>query len=423
MFATLANAWKIIELRKKILFTLLLLVIYRIGAHIPTPSFNPAAVSGIFNSSTDLLGFLNVMSGGALGNMSLFALGVGPYITSSIIIQLLTMVIPSWEEMQKEGGQEVQRKFQEYTRYGTVVLAMLQGYATAYGLNAQYPGTVLNPSMATYSLIAISWTAGAVLLMWLGEYMSDRGVGSGISIIIYAGIISRLPSAVISIIQSMMSGETAFWQPILLIIAAAATIAGVVFITEGVRRIPVQYAKRTVGRRVYGGQATHIPFKVNQAGVLPVIFASSLLMFPGTILSFINQNWAASFNEAFKWGSFWHTVVYLLLILFFSYFYTAMQFNPVDVSKNMQKNGGFVPGIRPGRPTSDYLTRIMDRLTLTGAIFLCGLVVLPNLLMVLTGIESGFGGTAILIAVGVALETMKQIESQVTERWYTGFLG
>ena len=422
MFSTLANAWKIQDLRKKILFTGLLLIIYRIGVHIPTPRFNPAQISGMFSSSTDLLGFLNVMSGGALSNMSLFSLGVGPYITSSIIIQLLTMVIPAWEEMQKEGGQEARQKFQEYTRYGTVILAMLQGYATSYGFSIQYPGTVQNPSVPTFLFIAVTWTAGAVFLMWLGEYMTDKGIGSGISILIYAGIISRLPNAVIEIVQSMIAGDTAFWQPLLLMLAAAITIAGVVFITEGERRIPVQYAKRTVGRRVYGGQSTHIPLKVNQAGVLPVIFASSMLMFPGTILSFVNPEWAQRFNSAFQWGSFWHTVIYLLLIFFFSYFYTAMQFNPTEVAKNLQKNAGSVAGKRPGRPTSEYLTQIMDRLTLAGSLFLCALVLLPNLLSAVTGVTTGFGGTAILIAVGVALETMKQIQSQVVERHYSGFL-
>lgn len=423
MFSTLANAWKIPDLRKKILFTGLLLIIYRIGAHIPTPMFNPAMVSGLFSSATDLLGFLNVISGGALGNMSIFALSVGPYITSSIIIQLLTMVIPSWEALQKEGGEEARKKFQEYTRYGTVILAMLQGYATAYGISVSNEGAVINPSILTFTLIALTWTTGTVFLMWLGEYMTERGIGSGISILIFAGIISRLPSAILGYANGVMSGELAIWKLIILVLAVLVIIAGVVFVTEGVRRIPVQYAKRTVGRRVYGGQSTHIPFKVNQAGVLPVIFASSLLMFPQTVLGFINAEWAASFSNAFKWGSFWHTIVYMLLILFFSYFYTAMQFNPVEVSKNMQKNGGFIPGIRPGRPTSDYLTRIMDRLTLAGAFFLCVLVVLPTALSAMVGMETGFGGTAVLIAVGVALETMKQIEAQVMQRHYSGFLG
>ena len=423
MFSTLANAWKIPDLRKKIMYTALLLIIYRIGAHIPTPMFNPQAVSGLFSSATDLLGFLNVISGGALGNMSIFALSVGPYITASIIIQLLTSVIPSWEELQKEGGEEARKKFQEYTRYATVVLALLQGFATSYGMSVNYPGVVIDPNIATFAMISLTWTTGTCFLMWLGEYMTERGIGSGISILIFAGIISRLPSAAFSYGTGVWNGEIAFWKIIILLAAVLAIIAGVVFVTEGVRRIPVQYAKRVVGRRSYGGQSTHIPFKVNQAGVLPVIFASSLLMFPQTVLSFINAEWAASFGEAFAWGSFWHTFIYILLILFFSYFYTAMQFNPVEVSKNMQKNGGFIPGIRPGRPTSDYLTRIMDRLTLAGAVFLCVLVVLPTVLSAAVGIETGFGGTAILIAVGVALETMKQIESQVMQRHYSGFLG
>lgn len=427
MFSTLANAWKIPDLRKKILFTGLLLIIYRIGAHIPTPMINQGIIASMFNSSTNLFGFLDVISGGALKNMSIFTLSVGPYITSSIIIQLLTMVIPQWEAMQKEGGEEVRKKFQEYTRYGTVVLAMLQGYATIYGLHTRYASQgvelVVNPGFLSYSFIALTWTAGAVFLMWLGEFMNDRGIGNGISFLIFAGIVSRLPDAVIAIGQSTLAGTTQWWQLILLIVVVVATIAGVVFITQGTRRIPVQYAKRQVGRRVYGGQTTHIPFKVNQAGVLPVIFASSLLMLPQTILSFINAEWAAGLESAFGWNSWAHTVVYMLLILFFSYFYTAMQFNPAEVSKNMQKNGGFIPGIRPGRPTSEYLTRIMDRLTLAGAFFLCGLVLLPNMLFFTTSIDSGFGGTAILIAVGVALETMKAIESQVMERHYSGFLG
>ena len=428
MFQTLANAWKIADLRKKILYTALLLIIYRIGAHVPTPMINQQVITSLFSASTSLFGFLDIISGGALKNMSIFTLSVGPYITASIIIQLLTMVIPQWEEMQKEGGEEARRKFQEYTRYATVVLALLQGYATAYGMNVQYQSyynvqLVLNPGFWSFSMIALTWTAGAIFLMWLGEYMNDRGIGNGISFLIFAGIISRLPETIISIGQSVFTGETAWWQLLILLAVVIVTIAGVVFVTSGTRRIPVQYAKRQVGRRTYGGQTTHIPFKVNQAGVLPVIFASSLLMLPQTILSFINADWAASLENSFGWNSPAHTTVYMLLILFFSYFYTAMQFNPSEVAKNMQKNGGFVPGIRPGPATSAYLTRIMDRLTLAGAVFLCVLVLLPNLLMLTTNINSGFGGTAILIAVGVAMETMKSIETQVKERHYSGFLG
>ena len=418
MFSTFVNAWKIKDQRTKILYTGLLIFLFRLGVHIPVPLIDPTAIRSIFSSS-NFFGFLNVMSGGALKQMSFFALAVGPYITSSIVIQLLTVVIPSWEEMSKE-GEEGRKKLQEYTRYITVALAMLQGYATVNYIGSQ--GGVQNPGFFSYFLISLTFTAGTMLLMWMSETIGEKGVGNGVSILIFSGIISQLPQAVVGMVRDVIAGEIPWWGVLILAIIALISVAGVVFITQGTRKIPVQYAKRVVGRKMYGGQNTHIPFKINQAGVLPVIFASSLLMFPETILQFINANWAQNLHRVMGIGTWLHTILYILLIFFFSFFYTMMQFNPIDTAKNMQKNGGFIPGIRPGRPTSDYISRVMTHLTVVGAAFLCILVLLPMFLSAVTSMETGFGGTTILIAISVALETIKSIEASVMQRHYKGFL-
>ncbi|NLN83312.1 MAG: preprotein translocase subunit SecY [Firmicutes bacterium] len=418
MFSTFVNAWKIKDQRTKILYTGLLIFLFRLGVHIPVPLIDPTAIRSIFSSS-NFFGFLNVMSGGALKQMSFFALAVGPYITSSIVIQLLTVVIPSWEEMSKE-GEEGRKKLQEYTRYITVALAMLQGYATVNYIGSQ--GGVQNPGFFSYFLISLTFTAGTMLLMWMSETIGEKGVGNGVSILIFSGIISQLPQAVVGMVRDVIAGEIPWWGVLILTIIALISVAGVVFITQGTRKIPVQYAKRVVGRKMYGGQNTHIPFKINQAGVLPVIFASSLLMFPETILQFINANWAQNLHRVMGIGTWLHTILYILLIFFFSFFYTMMQFNPIDTAKNMQKNGGFIPGIRPGRPTSDYISRVMTHLTVVGAAFLCILVLLPMFLSAVTSMETGFGGTTILIAISVALETIKSIEASVMQRHYKGFL-
>lgn len=418
MFSTFVNAWKIQEQRKKILFTGLLIFLFRLGVHIPVPLIDATAIRSIFSNS-NFFGFLNVMSGGALKQMSFFALAVGPYITSSIVVQLLTIVIPKWEEMSKE-GEEGRKKLQEYTRYIAVALSMIQGYATVNYIGSQ--GAVKNPGFFSYFVISLTFTAGTMLLMWMAETIGEKGVGNGVSILIFAGIISQLPVAMIGMYQDAVAGTIPWWGVIVLGIIALFSVAGIVFITQGTRKIPVQYAKRVVGRKVYGGQNTHIPFKINQAGVLPVIFASSLLMFPETILQFVNASWATKLNEVMGTGTWLHTILYIILIFFFSFFYTMMQFNPIDTAKNMQKNGGFIPGIRPGKPTSDYISRIMSHLTVVGAAFLCILVLLPMVLSAVTTMETGFGGTTILIAISVALETIKSIEAQVMQRHYKGFL-
>lgn len=418
MFSTLRNAWKIADLRRRMLFTLGMLIIYRLGAHIPVPRINRAAIAQLF-SRGDLFSFLDTISGGALKNFSIFAMTVGPYITASIILQLLTVVIPRLEELAKE-GEEGRKKMNQYTRYLTIGLAMLQGFATAYGLGQS--GAVVQRGFIAYTVIALTLTAGTAFLMWLGELITDKGIGNGISLIIFSGIVSRMPAGAYNIGRLVYYKQAPILGAIAFLILALATVVGVIYVQEGQRRIPVQYAKRVVGRRVYGGQTTHIPLRVNQAGVMPIIFASSLLMFPQTVVQFINADWARSIERTFRWGGWLHTVLYVLLILFFSYFYTAIQFNPMEIANNMKKHGGFVPGIRPGKPTIDFLSKVMDRITLAGSIFLCVLVVLPILLIQLTKVSTSFGSTTVLIAVGVALETMKQIEAQVMMRHYQGFL-
>lgn len=418
MFNTFVNAWKIPEQRKKILYTGLLIFLFRLGCHIPVPLVDATAIRSIFSES-NFFGFLNVMSGGALKQMSFFALAVSPYITSSIVVQLLTVVIPKWEEMSKE-GEEGRKKLQEYTRYITLLLALVQGYATANYIGSM--GAVKNPGFYSYFVIALTFTAGSILLMWMAETIGEKGVGNGVSLLIFAGIISQMPEALINMVKGVIAGTTPWWGVAILAVIVALSVVGIVFVTQGTRKIPVQYAKRVVGRKVYGGQNTHIPFKINQAGVLPIIFASSLLMFPETILQFVNASWATKVNSFMGTGTWFHTILYVLLIFFFSFFYTMIQFNPIDTAKNMQKNGGFIPGIRPGKPTSEYLSRIMSRLIVVGAVFLSVLVLLPMILSAVTTMKTGFGGTTILIAISVALETIKAIEAQVKQRHYKGFL-
>jgi len=418
MFNTFVNAWKIPEQRKKMLYTGLLILLFRLGCHIPVPLIDATAIRSIFSES-NFFGFLNVMSGGALKQMSFFALAVSPYITSSIVVQLLTVVIPKWEELSKE-GQDGRKKLQEYTRYITLLLALIQGYATANYIGGL--GAVKDPGFYSYFVIALTFTAGSLLLMWMAETIGEKGVGNGVSLLIFAGIISQMPDAVIKMIKNVIAGTTPWWGVAILVVIVALSVVGIVFVTQGTRKIPVQYAKRVVGRKVYGGQNTHIPFKVNQAGVLPIIFAASLLMFPETILQFVKASWATKVSSFMGSGTWLHTILYVLLIFFFSFFYTMIQFNPIDTAKNMQKNGGFIPGIRPGKPTSEFLTRIMSRLVIAGAAFLSALVLLPMMLSAVTTMKTGFGGTTILIAISVALETIKAIEAQVMQRHYKGFL-
>ncbi|OWZ84470.1 preprotein translocase subunit SecY [Natranaerobius trueperi] len=417
MLGTLVNAWRIRDLRSKLVFTLAMLFVYRLGAHVPVPGIDASRIQDMFEGQ-DLFGFLNVIAGGALSQLSIFAMSITPYINASIIMQLLTVVIPKFEEWSKE-GQEGKKKLAQYTRYGTVIIAFLQAIGMTLGLLGP---AIDNPSFASYMVIILSLTAGTAFLMWLGEQINERGIGNGISIIIFAGIVSRIPQVITQGFHLVRVGEISILLVLLLVALIVGAIVGVVALQEGRRQIPVQYAKRVVGRKMYGGQSTHIPLKVNQAGVIPVIFASSILMFPETLAQFIQADWAATVASIIGFGSPLNTVLYLILIIFFTYFYTAIQFNPQDMADNMKKYGGFIPGIRPGRPTAKYLSKIMDRITLAGALALAAIVILPILLENFIEMNIMFGGTALIIMVGVALETMKQIESQMLMRHYQGFM-
>lgn len=419
MFAALGNALKVKELRDKVLFVLGMIAVYRLGAHVPVPGVDVSVVSG--QVDTGILGFLDMFAGGALRRFSIFAMTIGPYITASIILTLLAVVIPQLEELQKSGP-EGRKKIAQYTRYGTVVLSLINAFGLAHYFRVQ--GAIPDPSFFTMFTIVITLTAGTSFLMWLGEQITDKGIGNGISILIFASIISRFPSAVVETWKKMTIGSVSILGIIVFLALALAIVAAVIYIQQGERRIPVQYSKRVVGRRVYGGRNTHIPMKVNQAGVIPVIFASSVLMFPATILKFLPWDWSR--NVAY-WldpsvASWVYLTLYSLAIIFFTYFYTAITFNPADVADNLKKYGGFIPGLRPGRPTSQYLERVLSRITLSGALFLAAIAIVPYALGPVTKISLYFGGTSLLIVTGVALETMKQIESYLLMRHYEGFL-
>lgn len=415
MFSALRNAFKIPDLRKKILFTLGILAIYRVGAHIPVPGVDVKALEKLFQKG-GLLGFLDLFSGGALSQFAIFALGIMPYITASIIMQLLTVVIPKIEEWAKE-GEVGQRKITQITRYLTLALALTQSIALTYFFRGQ--GVIPDFSLLTRFLIIISLTAGTVLIMWLGELITQHGIGNGMSILIFISIISRFP---IDLVQSLQIAS----PPVMVIsvVIIVVVVASVVIIERGQRRIPVQYAKRIVGRKMYGGQSTYIPLKVNQAGVMPIIFASSVLIFPGTIAQFFRGRVFEMVSNALDPGSWLYLTIYGLLIIFFTYFYTAITFNPIDISDNMKKYGGFVPGVRPGQPTALHLNRILSRITLPGALFLAAIAIVPTILMSSLNVPflREFGGTSVLIVVGVALETVQQLEAQLLMRHYEGFL-
>lgn len=416
MLEVLRSAWKLADLRKKILFTIAMLVVFRVGVHIPVPGINTDVIANLI-AEGQLLGFFDVISGGAFKNFSIFAMSITPYINASIIMQLLTVVIPSLERLSKEP--DGRKKMTQYIRYGTVILGFVQAVGISFGLRS----AVLNPGLGTTLIIAISLTAGTAFLMWLGELITDKGIGNGISLIIFAGIVSRVPAGVVSIYEYLKAGTTSIFVVLLFVVIAVAVIAGIVAIQEGQRRIPVQYAKRVVGRKVYGGQSTHIPLKVNQAGVIPIIFAISMLMFPGTIAAWFPENaFAAWVTRVFTFESIWYQLIYALLIIFFTYFYTAITFNPNDIADNMKKYGGFIPGLRPGRPTAEYIEKVSSRITLAGAVFLAAIAILPSMLVSTTELPIYYGGTSLLIVVGVALDTMKQMESNLLMRHYQGFL-
>jgi preprotein translocase subunit SecY len=432
MFNTLSNIFKVEDLRRRILFTLIVLIVYRLGSFIPVPNIDINQLKAADASSADVFGLLNTFSGGALHRFSIFAMGIMPYITSSIIVQLLSMdVIPRFAQWAKEGDVG-RKKLAQITRYGTVVLGLIQAFGLSIGFNNMYSGLVINPNFTTYALIAIILTAGTSFLMWLGEQITEHGIGNGISIIIFAGIVSGITTNIQVIYQTLFvgAGDALFLnivKAVLILIAIVVIIAAVIFIQQGIRKIPVQYAKRVVGRKMYGGQSTHIPLKVNAAGVIPVIFALSLLMFPSTIAQFWSGNVVANWimnNFDINKGAAIGMVFYVILIIGFTYFYTFVQINPVQMADQMKKNGGYIPGIRPGKTTQVYLTRVMTRITLSGAIFLAAISILPMIFGSLAGLPTSvrIGGTSLLIVVGVGLETMKQIESQLIKRHYKGFI-
>ncbi len=424
MIKTIAHAWKIADIRRKIIFTLLMLLVFRLGSNIPIPNINRGYLNELFNGGeSGLFGLFDLFSGGAFSNFTIFALSITPYITASIILQLLTIAIPSLEALSREGT-EGKKKIAQYTRYLTIVLAFVQAIGLTVGL---FRGAVVEKDFFSISVIVLALSAGTAFLMWLGEQINEYGIGNGISLIIFAGIVSKMPGGIYQTWLDYKDGTVGVVSIILFLLFALLVVVGIVLIQQGQRRIPVQYAKRVVGRKMYGGQSTHIPMKVNQAGVIPVIFSLSLLQFPLTITYFIPNS---SFSEfVVKWfspmgspGVWIYAAFNILLIIFFTYFYTAVTFNPMEVAGNMKANGGFIPGIRPGRSTVEYLNKVMTRITFVGALFLAIIATLPTLLQQFTPLQIGFGGTSLLIVVGVALDTMKQLESQMVMRNYQGFL-
>ena len=427
MLSTLRNAWRIPELRKKILFTLLIVLIYRIGNVVPVPFVNVGNMSAMFDQelSGTIFGLFNMMSGNAFSMATIFALGIQPYINASIIVQLLTIAIPSLERLSKEGGEEGKKKINMITRYATVGLSLLMGLAYYYMLTAyndQYSGGLLTSAGFLEAVVIVaSFMAGSCLVMWLGEQITEYGIGNGISMILFANIIARIPASIINPLIDMLWAQ---WYWVLtLVILVVAIIVFIIFVTQAERRIPVQYAKRVVGRKVYGGQSTHLPIKVNMSGVMPIIFAQSIASLPATICTFggWTTNWA--YRNIFDSTSAIYTVLYLVLIVGFSYFYATIQYNPVEVANNLKKNGGFIPGFRPGRPTSDFIRKVINKTTLFGAIFLGVIAVLPVLVGAIVGETAfSFGGTSIIIVVSVALETVQAIEAQMMMRNYSGFL-
>lgn len=418
MLSTLRDAWKIPEIRKKILYTLALLFVYRLGSFIPVPYIDATQLATLINSG-GIFGLFDIISGGNFGNFTIFAMGITPYINASIIMNLLAFAIPALESLQKE-GEEGRKKLAQYTRYLTIVLAIIQ----ALGMSLSYGDLLVEKTVFTVFVVVLIVTAGTTFLMFLGEEITENGIGNGISLLIFVSIISRIPSAITTINQYLQSETLSIVGLILLIIFIIVATVAVVAVTEGQRKIPVQYAKRVVGRKMYGGQSTHIPLRVNMAGVIPIIFASSLTLFPATIAQFFpNSGFSQWVSTYLAWGAPTTTVIYIVLIVAFTYFYTAVTFNPYDIADNIKKQGGYIPGIRPGKPTVDYFTRIMNRLTLFGGVFLALIAIIPIIAgNFMGGVKLQFGGTSLLIIVGVALETVKQLESEMTMRNYQGFL-
>ena len=426
MFQGFQNIPKIPELKRRIIITLLLLAVYRIGVHVPTPGIDAAALAAFFaQAKGTLFSFIDMFSGGAFERLSVFALGIMPYISSSIILQLLTVVVPHLERLSKE-GEAGRKKITQYTRYGTVLLSLIQGFGISVGLERMTgPGgelVVLDPGWSFRMMTMITLTAGTAFIMWLGEQITERGIGNGISLIIFAGIVARMPTAISNSIRLLRTGEMGIIITIILIVLMVGVVGAIIYVERGQRRIPVQYAKRIVGRRMYGGQSTHLPLKVNTAGVIPPIFASSIIMFPATIASFLEHPWMKSIASQLAPGSFVYESIYVGFIFFFCYFYTAVTFNPTDVADNMRKYGGYIPGIRPGKKTAEFVDRVLTRITFSGAIYVSAVCVLPSVLITKFNVPFYFGGTALLIVVGVALDTVGQIESHMLMRHYEGFM-
>ena len=429
MFKTIRNAWRIVDLRKKILFTLLIVLLYRLGNSVPVPYVNTDLLAQYFVSlQNTVLGLFDVMSGGAFSTATIFALSIQPYINASIIIQLLCIAIPALERLSKDEGEEGKKKIASITRYSTVAIGLLQGFAY-YMLMKNNSLIDANMASSVWAAIVIifTFTSGSAIIMWMGDQITEFGIGNGISIILFASIVSRIPNSVVTTVRNVGAGELQWWSALLMLLGALAIIVLIVIVNDAERRIPVQYSKRVVGRKMYGGQSTHLPMKVNMSGVLPIIFAQSIAALPATICAFVPK-WQDSWvmTHVFETTTWPYGLIYFLLIIFFSYFYATIQFNPIEVSNNLKKNGGYIPGYRPGKPTSEFLQRVLNKITMFGAIYLGIVAVVPIIITQFSDVASktglNLGGTSIIIVVGVALETIRALEAQMLMRNYKGFL-
>ncbi len=426
MFEAFQNIFRIPELKKRVLFSLAMLAVYRVGCHIPTPGIDSQALALFFKQMQGtLFGMVDMFSGGALQKLTVFALGIMPYISSSIIFQLLTVVVPTIEKLSKE-GESGRKKIIQYTRYGTIVLSVVQALGISIGLESMRGPAgelvVPSPGWSFRIMTVLTLTAGTAFIMWLGEQMSEKGIGNGISLIIFAGIVVRIPAAISNSFRLVKAGELSLFIILFVLAFMFLVIAAIVFVERGQRRIPIHYAKRVVGLKTYGGQTSHLPLKINMAGVIPPIFASSIIMFPATVANFINVPWVQKAAKSFTPGNWTYELFYVAFIVFFCYFYTAVTFNPVDVAENVKKHGGYIPGIRPGKETSDFLDTVLTKLTFVGAIYISLVCVLPSILISKFNLPFYFGGTALLIAIGVGMDTVAQIESHLITRSYDGFM-
>ena len=425
MLQTFRNAWKIEDLRRKILFTLFMVLLYRLGSAVLVPYVNTELLKQYFDQTlqSSILGLHNVMSGGAFSTATIFALGIQPYINASIIIQLLCIAIPALERLSKDGGEEGRKKINDITRYSTVGIGLLQGWAYYTLISRNNLLTSNAPGVWAAVVIILTFTAGSALLMWMGEQITEFGIGNGISIILFAGIVSRFPTGIINLMNKARAGTLSWLATVLMLLGALAMIVMIVIVNDAERRIPVQYAKRVVGRKMYGGQATHLPMKVNMSGVLPIIFAQAIASLPSTVITLFGGNTDNWFSRTFNSSTIPYAVIYFLLILFFSYFYATIQFNPVEVANNLKKNGGFIPGYRPGKPTSEFISKVLNRITLFGSLYLGIVAVLPLAFSSITNAGGiSLGGTSVIIVVGVAIEIVQGLENQMLMRHYKGFL-